>query len=178
MSTEISINFGQFWKCGFYDWRVVIVLENGRLQPLELISISENSIFRNIKQGYSPEYYSEHQEEDIAGSLAQGRFIVQAKGMRDHIFHEVYVDFQNAEVDSKEGIFIKRGDFFKLEKSIDSYKKRGITALYLMGVLERDNNPFQNKAYNEVQYRKPDAAPLSITCRSSANKMMGGDEGF
>ena len=34
-STEISINFGKFWKCGFYDWRVVLVKDNGRLQPLE-----------------------------------------------------------------------------------------------------------------------------------------------
>lgn len=51
--------------------------------------------------------------------------------MRDHIFHEVYVDYQNAEVDTKAGKFVKRGDFLKLEKSIEQYKKRGITTLYL-----------------------------------------------
>lgn len=111
---------------------------------------------------YSPDYYG---EGDEAGQLAQGRFIVHAKGIRDHIFHEVYVDYQNAEIDHKEGKFVKRGDFAKVEKSIDSYKKRGITALYLMGVLERDNNPILNKSLNEIDYRKPDAAPLAITCR-------------
>jgi hypothetical protein len=44
---------------------------------------------------------------------------VHAKGIRDQIFHEVQVDYQNAEIDSKEGKFLKRGDFSKLEKSID-----------------------------------------------------------
>lgn len=62
--------------------------------------------------------------------------------MRDHVFHEVQVDYQDAELDSKQGQFIKRGDFKKVEKNIDSYRKQGITAIYLMGVLERDNYPF------------------------------------
>ena len=26
-SHEIQINFGKFWKCGFYDWRLVIIDE-------------------------------------------------------------------------------------------------------------------------------------------------------
>jgi len=25
------INFGKFWKCGFYDWRLVLVKDTGRL---------------------------------------------------------------------------------------------------------------------------------------------------
>ena len=81
-------------------------------------------------------------------------------------------------MDTKAGKFIKRGDFQKVEKAIDSYKKRGINALYLMGVLERDNYPFLNKINNEIEFRKPDANPLAITCRETTNKMLGGDEGF
>ncbi len=61
----------------------------------------------------------------------------------------MYVDYQSAEIDTKEGKLVKRGDFAKVEKSIEQYRKRGITALYLMGVLERDNNPIFNKAMNE-----------------------------
>jgi hypothetical protein len=175
VETEISINFGKFWKCGFFDWRLVIVKDNGRLQPLEMIAKPE-VIFNTInKQVNAPDYYD---EDDVMGQLAQGRFIVHAKGMRDHIFHEVYVDYQNAEINTKQGKLVKRGDFLKVEKAIDSYKKRGITALYLMGVLERDNYPFLNKNINEVEFRKPDATPLAITCRQTANKMLGGDEGF
>jgi hypothetical protein len=47
-----------------------------------------------------------------------------------------------------------------------------------MGVLERDNYPFLNKMTNEVEFRKMEANPLDITCRTTANKMLGGDEGF
>lgn len=90
----------------------------------------------------------------------------------------MYVDYQNAEIDTKNSKFVKRGDFQKVEKSIDAYRKKGITALYLMGVLERDNYPFFNKNINELEFRKPDATPLAITCRQTANNMLGGDEGF
>ena len=29
LETEISINFGKFWKCGFYDWQLVAVDQEG-----------------------------------------------------------------------------------------------------------------------------------------------------
>lgn len=176
--TEISINFGKFWKCGFYDWRLVTVTENGRLQPLNMLALQSNNLSSQIKQSWSPDYYSEHHEADLSNQLAQGRFIVHAKGIRDHIFHEVYMDYQGAEIDTKENRFVKRGDFGKLERALDAYKKRGITALYLMGVLERDNNPYFNHSLGEVQFRKPDATPLAVTCRETVNKMLGGEEGF
>jgi hypothetical protein len=184
IDTEISINFGKFWKCGFYDWRIVLVQENGRLKPLEMLSKNDNQILAQIRDSLhaaagegSHDYYSEALEDDL-GSLAQGRYIVHAKGIRDQIFHEVQVDYQNAEIDTQEGKFLKRGDFSKVEKAIDSFKKRGITTLYMMGVLERDNNSYYNKSQGEVQYKRQDAAPLAITSRETANKMLGGDEGF
>jgi hypothetical protein len=31
IQSEISINFGKFWKCGFYDWRLVSITEDGKL---------------------------------------------------------------------------------------------------------------------------------------------------
>jgi hypothetical protein len=43
IETEIFINFGKFWKCGFYDWRLVLVRDTGRLQPLEIIGKPEPS---------------------------------------------------------------------------------------------------------------------------------------
>jgi hypothetical protein len=48
--TEISINFGKFWKCGFYDWRLVVVKDNGRLTPLEMIGRADNPLFNQLKQ--------------------------------------------------------------------------------------------------------------------------------
>ncbi len=89
IDTEISINFGKFWKCGFYDWRIVLVQENGRLKPLEMLSKNDNHILAQIRDSLnasapegSPDYYSEALDDDL-GSLAQGRYIVHAKGIRD-----------------------------------------------------------------------------------------------
>lgn len=47
-----------------------------------------------------------------------------------------------------------------------------------MGALERDNQGSYNRAAGDYDYKRPDAAPLAITCRQTANKMLGGDEGF
>lgn len=27
----LNINFGKFWKCGFFDWRVIVVSGEGKL---------------------------------------------------------------------------------------------------------------------------------------------------
>jgi len=98
--------------------------------------------------------------------------------MRDHLFHEVCVDYEGAQVDTKEGSFIKRGDFKNLEQSIPAYKKKGISALYVMGALERDNYPMVDKQTNEVAFVKPDASFLAVTSRETPNIMHGGKEGF
>jgi hypothetical protein len=36
---------------------------------------------------------------DIDQMIAQGRYIIQAKGIQDHTFHEVQIDYQNAKID-------------------------------------------------------------------------------
>lgn len=63
--TEIFINFGKFWKCGFYDWRLVVVKDNGRMQPLEMIGKPE-PVFPTFKSG-AASYYD---EDDSMGTLA------------------------------------------------------------------------------------------------------------
>jgi len=45
-----------------------------------------------------------------------------------------------------------------------------------MGGLERDNYPFHSQYMNEQDFRKPDASPLATIDRTSANRMLGGDE--
>ena len=74
---EVQINFGKFWKCGFYDWRLVSISEDGKLQPLEIIGRPEPA-FPHV-QSYHDDYYDEHVEEEV-GSIAQGRFVVHARG--------------------------------------------------------------------------------------------------
>ena len=84
------INFGKFWKCGFYDWRLVCVSEAGKLDPLAIISIPEPSFPTQRTQAYD-DYYAEQDAE--LGTVAQGRFVVHAKGVKDLSFHEVQIDY-------------------------------------------------------------------------------------
>jgi hypothetical protein len=88
------------------------------------------------------------------------------------------VDYQDAEVDTEHNKFIKRGNFKTIEQSIPTYKKKGISALYLMGVLERDNYPVVDKSSGEVEFKKADASALAVTSRETPNIMLGGSEGF
>lgn len=53
---------------------------------------------------------------------------------------------------------MKRGNFSNVEKAIDGYRKKGITAIYLMGVLERDNIQSLNKDTKKVEYKKQEAS--------------------
>jgi hypothetical protein len=53
--------------------------------------------------------------------------------MREHSFHEVQIDLQDAEIDKTENQILRRGSFKTVQKSIPSYAKQGISALYLMG---------------------------------------------
>lgn len=89
------------------------------------------------------DYYEQDEEKEV-GSIAQGRFIVHTRGMRDHSFHEVQLDFQDAVIDKNANAFVQRGTFRDVERSIPAYAKQGITAIYLMGTLERDNYPFES----------------------------------
>ena len=98
--------------------------------------------------------------------------------MRDHTFHEVQVDHVNSQYDKQEKRFVKRGNFKDVESNLDHYKKQGVTALYLMGTLERDNGAFLNKYSEQIEYRYEDASPLAVTTRDCANRMLGGSEGL
>lgn len=52
---------------------------------------------------------------------------------------------------------------------------QGINTLYLMGTLERDNYPFNNKYNDRIEYRKDDASAQASIDRSMPNKMLGGE---
>lgn len=98
--------------------------------------------------------------------------------MRDHSFHEVQIDYQDARVDKNTNQFVQRGTFTDVENSIPHYAKQGISALYLMGTLERDNYPYQTQYSDHVEYRRDDASPLAAINRSKPNNMLGGEQGL
>ena len=70
-----------------------------------------------------------------------------------------------------------------MERSISSYKESGVTALYMMGVFQRDNVEVTGSAYlgfndSRMQYKKADASPLAVTDRVTPCKMLGGAPAF
>lgn len=64
---KIQINFGKFWKCGFYDWRLVSISEDGKLQPLEIIG-KPDPVFPHVED--HDDYYEQNVGEDDVGSIA------------------------------------------------------------------------------------------------------------
>ena len=118
-------------------------------------------------------------DDELDEQIAQGRFIVQARGMKDHIFHEVITDFQDAQLDLQNDKITERGSFETVRRSLAGYKDIGITAVYLMGVLERANNPQDNRFTGVgVNYMKESASPLAVTTRNKTCSMLGGKSGF
>jgi len=56
---------------------------DGKLSPLEIFGKPQPTFPKVIDTVY------DYDDEEDLGNIAQGRFIVHPKGMRDHIFHEV-----------------------------------------------------------------------------------------
>ena len=65
-----------------------------------------------------------------------------------------------------------------MAQSMDEYAEQGVTAIYMMGTLARDNCPVKSNYTNTTEYKRDDASPLAVTSRDSANKMLGGSQGL
>lgn len=61
--TEIMINFGKFWKCGFYDWRLMEMSENGKLQTVMLTKPPVLHNFPMSGQSFANQEYSSYDED-------------------------------------------------------------------------------------------------------------------
>ena len=114
--TLLKVELGTFLKCGFYDWRFVL-----------------------MKEGLEPVHSGMMMHSSSALKVLQGRFIVHPENIRDLQIHEIFIDFQDAEYDMNSGEYTKRGTFTTVKKSLSDRYSSGINCLYLMGVLERDN---------------------------------------
>ena len=78
---------GKFWKCGFYDWRLVQIGDDGKLYPLEVIGKVDPVFPTQMHDEY------ENPDEEEGAFIAQGRYIVHAKGFKEQSFHEVQIDY-------------------------------------------------------------------------------------
>lgn len=84
------MNFGKFWKCGFYDWRLMELSESGKLTTVLLTKPPVVHSFPTSANQYDFDY--EDDMYDVDSMIAQGRYIIHAKGIRDETFHEVQID--------------------------------------------------------------------------------------
>jgi len=76
--TEILINFGKFWKCGFYDWRLVQMDENGKLNPVMLTKppVIHSFPLQRISSKRDQEFEYDDDPYDMDAMIAQGRYII------------------------------------------------------------------------------------------------------
>lgn len=171
----VSLDLGQFTKCGFYDWKLVKIQKNGKVKGLykvydlkELTSKTSlsNLVFDNRSYKCKP---------------IHGRFIVHPAETHSLQIHEVFVDMEGNKQKNPAGETKTqpiRGSFNKIREQITNYKNMGINCLYLMGALERDNGMEYNASTGQKSFLRPNASCLAITCRKTPCSMLGGGEAF
>eukprot|EP00921_Rhytidocystis_pertsovi_P013784 GHVQ01022382.1.p1 GENE.GHVQ01022382.1~~GHVQ01022382.1.p1 ORF type:complete len:1848 (+),score=155.63 GHVQ01022382.1:2238-7781(+) len=184
------IDFGVFTRCGFYDWRVVKANESDGSwiaveATLSELRRSSSSVltFKKIKVGDETEAGERVTAGDLDTDLTatyalQGRWIVQPSRMSDEQLHEIFVDQHDARWDSETGELNQRGTFASVSASLAKLQQCGVTTLYVMGSLSRDNGDILYTNHGEITYQRPDASPFAVTCRATPNDMLGGVGGF
>jgi hypothetical protein len=155
----VQLEVGKFTQAGYMDWKLVRFHERGVTSSvIKILNMDEWMTTQNL-----PEQFNKIKN----ARPVQGRFIVHPRKIYDLQIHEVVVDMQSSQTG--------QGNFSKVLKELDSYKEMGINCLYLMGVLERDNGPIYSEG-KIITYKRPNASPLAVVCRSSINNMLGGEE--
>ena len=111
-----------------------------------------------------------HSMCETDSTAVSGRLIVQPP-VRNQVMHEMFVDMVDGRWDESTGELVARGSFRSVKDALPQLKAQGITALYLMGALDRDNGSAPN-------FARPDASPFAVVNRSQPNEMLGGSKAF
>ncbi|KAL4507061.1 hypothetical protein ABPG72_001854 [Tetrahymena utriculariae] len=160
---SVQLDLGRFKRCGFYDWKLVKLMETGEIKSVYKIADLRDR--------------SDKEDSEFTTRPVQGRFIVHPEDSKDLQMHEIFVDLQDGVPDEK-GKIVKRGNFRKVKDKLPAYKQMGLNSLYLMGALERDNGIYLDEQTKQFNVKRPEVSPLSITCRSTPNSMLGGKQSF
>eukprot|EP00171_Calliarthron_tuberculosum_P013743 IDg13743t1 len=95
----------------------------------------------------------------------RGRFIVQPENTRQSVIMEMPVDEVGAIWDEETGQLRSRGSFDTVSRHMMEVKHQGVTAVYMMGALER---PMDD----------PDSSPLAVVDRQCPAAILGGARQF
>jgi glycogen synthase len=146
--TRIKLNLSSFTRCGFVDWRVVAVSPNGSTRPITALktvaaprnaSVHEVDVLATPRP--SPRNADVHMSEQAVNSLsplAQGRYIVHRRNLTTELWHELIVDIEGIKF-SEDGEIAKHGTFESVTAKLKHLKASGITSVYVLGAIERDN---------------------------------------
>ena len=145
---RVTAKFKKFWRCGFYDWKLMEILPEGRIAMLK-------------------KYDSESAE-----TFAQGRFIVHPEGVTEQQIHEVMVDYKDNDSDPSKDFFALANEIPNYAKEgINCLYLMG-TLERDNGIVVDERTGM------ELEVKRPNASPLAITDLSVPNKMLGGDKGY
>jgi len=157
--THIHLTLAPFPRCGFYDWRVVTVDMVGTVKPIAAVTpLTPDMVARLAASGQLPADADGTSTALVPMSptavmasnggrissplpprgLAQGRFIVHRMGQREEHYHEVICDLEGMKF-TPGGDIVKHGTFDDVGNKLAEWKGAGVTSVYLLGALERDN---------------------------------------
>jgi starch synthase len=145
---RVKAKFKKFWRCGFYDWKLMEILPEGRIAMLK-------------------KYDSEGVE-----TFAQGRFIVHPEGVTEQQIHEVMVDYKEQDSDPDKNFFALAEDIPNyVKEGINCLYLMGILE-------RDNGIVADERAGIELEVKRPNASPLAITDLSVPSRMLGGDTGY
>lgn len=84
----VSLDFGKFKKCGFYDWKLVKMEKSGKIKGIYKISNMED-----LKSDSNLNLLDVNKDSFQKSKPVQGRFIVHPKRSRELQIHEVFFFF-------------------------------------------------------------------------------------
>lgn len=149
---SLIVELSSFTRSGYFDWCVGCIDPNGcYFTPLsDCNKLVDHEIWNDVKKNI----FADH-----------GRFIVHPS-VRHDIFHEVFVDIEDAVWDRVNGGPIRRfGTFGNVQRALEDYSENDkITTIYLMGALER------------AEFGR--GHPFSPINRATPNRASGGEEQF
>lgn len=150
--TRIKLNLSSFTRCGYVDWRVVAVSPNGATRPITAVKTftalsSSNIVALEVDALATPRPsprnadIADQVQSSIGNSilpLAQGRFIVHRRNLTTELWHELIVDIEGIKF-SEDGEIAKHGTFESVTAKLKHLKASGVTSVYVLGAIERDN---------------------------------------
>ena len=158
---KMIFNFGKFKYCGYYDFVLIradnlrpkletkgrYIVQNNEIITLNLHSIMIDSFVNNTKEGSS--------KGSVNNSASKDR--KSSKNARKNSNSSSKTNLANT-LNNTNG-------FNNITDHIKKYSKQGINALYLIGVLDRDNT-------------LASSSPYSLIDRSEINKSFGTEKDF